>query len=103
MKNNTDPNLYGWEEFKQLQPGATVHKVEHNDVREYKIVGKYPSKSVQSIMITCGTNEGCSKWINEFSFNDRKLYKTRESAVDRLVKDMESDLEAVKRIYQNKK
>ena len=92
------------ETFEQLcaMPiGSEVYKVESNDVRRYKIACSYPSHALKAILITYGTNEGCSKWISETHIKTGKMFLSYDSAVDKLIEDMQSDLEAVKRIYKD--
>ncbi|MBB6109725.1 hypothetical protein SAMN05421821_105142 [Mucilaginibacter lappiensis] len=87
------------QQLMNLPIGSEVHKVENNDVRRYVIACHYPDKSntIKSVLLTYGTSDYANKWISQITIG--KLYLDRRSAVQRLISDMESDLEAVKRLY----
>lgn len=87
------------DELKALSIGSEVYLVEKNEVYKYTICCHHPNKNLELVLISYGTNQGCTKWLGEFGVTITKIYTDHTEAVNRLISDIESDLEAIKRIY----
>lgn len=87
------------EQLAAMPYASEVYTIEKNDVRSYKVIGLYPTKSFTAVLLTYGTNEGCSRWISKMHIESRRFFTDYQDAVKSLVTIMEADLEAVKRIY----
>ena len=90
------------EELKALPIGSQIYIVQNSDVRSYTICCHHPNPAIDSVLISYGTGDSCSKWVGKTRAEHGNIYVDYKIAVNRLIADLESDLEAVKRIYLKK-
>jgi hypothetical protein len=90
------------DELMAMPIGSEVYRVENNDVIKYKIACHYPSEYLESVLITFGTNDGCSKWISKIHIETGRMFTEYDESVDKLLLDMEADIKSVRNIYKSK-